>query len=652
MIFKRFFVLLFLFSIAFLAISYPIYSQYYHGVQNEILATEEISVVAAKQKVQKEIYEQIHLLAALKSSVLLTKFVTNRTQENRESLESSFINISTNFHRFDQIRLLSNEGFELIRVNFEKGQGVAVPLADLQDKSQRYYFNETNRLSDHQVYVSQLDLNIEQGQIEQPHKPMLRIATPVIDSKGNRAGVLVVNYLAKGMLDNFRYQMSQRVGQQGMLIDPDGYWLSNHQRINEWGADLGRPEHTFSRLYPEAWPKISSSASGTVFTGQGVFRFESIEPLDFAKSEHGHFKADHYPLFSPSSLSNSDWKIVVYIPNDYIKSQSILYQPLGQLFFVLITLFVAGLAALVAILLTQQQARLIKQKELDDLYNHAPCGYHSLDKNGFFVRINQTELDWLGYSRDEVIGRSFVDFLKNESKGRFYELFDELKVKRKIENEVLEMQCKDGSSFHASSSVRSLQSERDNFAVARASVFDISDRIKLEKKLETLANIDPLTNVSNRRHFYEQANTEFKRAKCSDGKVSIIMFDIDYFKKVNDNYGHDVGDTVLKLLTNEVGKCLRDIDLFARFGGEEFIILLTEQSDDETARVAERIRNTVERLDIETPLGKTLNVTVSLGFTTLTPQDKELDSLIKKSDIALYQAKAQGRNRLIQYSDD
>ncbi|MGO1247563.1 MAG: sensor domain-containing diguanylate cyclase [Oceanisphaera sp.] len=654
MIFTRFILLFSLLSALVLAITYPIYAQYYQGLQDRILANEETSVVAASQMIQKEMYEQLHLMTMMADAAPLIDYVTHGRPEQRVALETFFNNVSTNFHRFDQIRLLDNSGYELVRINLEQGQGTVVAQAELQDKSQRYYFTEAKDLADNQVFVSRLDLNIEQGQIELPHKPMLRFSTPILDRNGERAGVLVLNYLAKGMLESFRRQMSRRVDQQGMLIDPEGYWLSNHERSNEWGADLGRPEHTFARTYPKAWAEISAAASGTIATEQGLFRFQSIKPFNFADSQHAHFKAEHYPLFAPQSMANTDWKLVIFVPYELIQSRSFLYQPLGQSLVALVVCLLAGAALLIAIVTAQQKMRSREQKELNevlsDLYDNAPCGYHSLDAKGDFIRINQTELEWLGYSREEVLGQPFISFLTPESQMRFQEFFDALKTKEQIESVVLEMQCKDGATFYVSSSATALNDQSGHFAVARTSVFDITDRIELEKKLETLANIDALTNISNRRHFYERASLEFKRAVRYQHPLAILMFDIDYFKRVNDTYGHDGGDVVLKRLASTVDHSLRDLDVFARFGGEEFIALLPELSPEQAALVAERVRQEIADLQIELPSGETMSVTISIGVAMLDACDQGLDALIKKADLALYQAKEQGRNRVIEYS--
>lgn len=307
-----------------------------------------------------------------------------------------------------------------------------------------------------------------------------------------------------------------------------------------------------------------------------------------------------------------------------------------------------------AIITNQKQARSREQKELNevlsDLYDNAPCGYHSLDVKAHFIRINQTELEWLGYSREEVLGQPFISFLTPNSQVQFQEFFDALKTEKQIENVVLEMQCKDGATFYVSSSATAQNDQSGDFAVACTSVFDITDRIQLENKLERLAHIDPLTNISNRRHFYDQGKIELKRAVRYQHALAVLMFDIDYFKRVNDTYGHDGGDVVLKQLASHVHDSLRNLDIFARFGGEEFIALLPELSAEQAALVAERLRQEIADMQIVLPSGETMSITVSIGFAMLSPSDKQLDGIIKKADLALYQAKAQDRNRVVEYS--
>ena len=165
---------------------------------------------------------------------------------------------------------------------------------------------------------------------------------------------------------------------------------------------------------------------------------------------------------------------------------------------------------------------------------------------------------------------------------------------------------------------------------------------------ESMAFTDPLTGLYNRRMFLELARKKFNEAKRYHEPFSVVMLDIDHFKKINDTYGHDVGDIALKFLADILKKNIRGSDIVARWGGEEFIILLPKTNLENAFRVAEKIRKLVEMSEIKLPTGQRLKFTVSLGISTYHGHE-DLEELIKEADIALYAAKRKGRNRVEVY---
>ncbi|MCX7796014.1 MAG: diguanylate cyclase [bacterium] len=173
---------------------------------------------------------------------------------------------------------------------------------------------------------------------------------------------------------------------------------------------------------------------------------------------------------------------------------------------------------------------------------------------------------------------------------------------------------------------------------------------RAKETAERLAITDPLTGLFNRRFLEEKLGNELIRAKAYNSYLSIVMADIDHFKRINDTYGHSVGDGVLKMLAVILKSNIRTEDIVARYGGEEFVILLHNASKYDAFRVSERIRLEVEETSF-LEIGVPEKITVSFGISSFPEDGEEPIELIKKADQALYQAKSQGRNRVVTFTE-
>ena len=166
-----------------------------------------------------------------------------------------------------------------------------------------------------------------------------------------------------------------------------------------------------------------------------------------------------------------------------------------------------------------------------------------------------------------------------------------------------------------------------------------------DEELSKLAISDALTGIGNRRQFMEVGGMEWARLQRAERPLSVLMIDADHFKNVNDTYGHMVGDLVLIALANALKNAVRECDLVARIGGEEFAALLPETSLEEGYKAAERVRAAVEAMVVEIPGGQ-LKITISVGLTVGIPGDTEFSTVINRADKGLYAAKHSGRNRV------
>ncbi|QJT07485.1 sensor domain-containing diguanylate cyclase [Oceanidesulfovibrio marinus] len=204
---------------------------------------------------------------------------------------------------------------------------------------------------------------------------------------------------------------------------------------------------------------------------------------------------------------------------------------------------------------------------------------------------------------------------------------------------------KDGTVFPVEHAVAAFRMHGAWYAVG--SVRDKTEQKEAEKELQRLATTDSLTGLANRRHFFDGCRKEIERHKRYGVAVSLLMLDVDLFKKINDTWGHDTGDRVLKEVAAHMLLTLRDVDLCGRIGGEEFAVLLPETDLQGAAEAAERVRASLENICFILEEGARVCVTASLGVAEMGGSEDTLQELIKRADDALYEAKETGRNKVV-----
>jgi diguanylate cyclase (GGDEF)-like protein len=173
-----------------------------------------------------------------------------------------------------------------------------------------------------------------------------------------------------------------------------------------------------------------------------------------------------------------------------------------------------------------------------------------------------------------------------------------------------------------------------------------ADLRSAQGKLQKMATTDFLTGIANIRLFSEAGEREVQRAHRYKRSLALLMIDLDHFKKVNDKYGHAIGDKILVAFAAICKKCLRKTDIFGRLGGEEFAILLPETDVSGGRKFAERLRAIIEKSRIKVE-NKTFYITVSIGVTQLLPDDNQLEAALKRADDNMYEAKRKGRNQVV-----
>ena len=270
------------------------------------------------------------------------------------------------------------------------------------------------------------------------------------------------------------------------------------------------------------------------------------------------------------------------------------------------------------------------------------------------VSYNRLKVEILGYSQDDIpnpVPYSFFtslihpdDYLPvmKNMKDHMDNLTNVYEVEYRIK-------AKDGTYKWFYDRGKVTQRDKNNQAVLAAGiVFDITQKklnemrlIEEKKKLITESLTDPLTGILNRRAILEELSQRMNHHLYDFEHLSILMLDIDFFKKINDNYGHIVGDKVLIKVLEIISQLIRGFDTVGRYGGEEFLVILPNTNSENAYKAAERIRKKIE----ETEFDDIEHLTVSIGFTSYA--DESIESLINKADQNLYEAKRTGRNKVV-----
>lgn len=428
---------------------------------------------------------------------------------------------------YGQVRLLDADGVEIVRINRNKGQLHVVPHDKLQSKIHRAYVQSSLRLRAGEVYVSPLDLNIENQKIEVPHVPVIRFGTPVINSYGERLGVVILNFYASQMLEHFRDIASDSLS-NAMLLNDEGYWLASDNKEACWAFmfvndDPSMKEQTFAKKYPVIWKLTEKGASGQVRNGDGLFTWTTVSP-SFAVNSHAD---STQRLAANVEVSPYQWIVMQHVSNE-------------------------KLAAM---------------------------------ENSIFRNCVWT---WVVLSLITAITLWFT--------------------------------------------MHSIQQSQEH-----------------REELEVRAHHDWLTGLSNLPHLFSKLEQACKKAEMGDVRFFIMYIDLDDFKFVNDRYGHEAGNIVLRHVASVLRKKVRLTDTVARIGGDEYVILLEGLAErDKAAEIAFGILQAFET-PVTLECGSKVYIKSSIGIAGWNKAVTGPDDLMKCADAAMYNSKHGGKNRVSVY---
>ncbi|WP_432822486.1 sensor domain-containing protein [Trichloromonas sp.] len=284
------------------------------------------------------------------------------------------------------------------------------------------------------------------------------------------------------------------------------------------------------------------------------------------------------------------------------------------------------------------------EKRYRDLYHKTPVMLHSIDPNGCLLTVSDLWLKTLGYHRVEVIGRRLTEFMSRRSRQLVEDIhLPEFFKTGDVPNVAYQMVAKDGRPIDVLLSAVAERDSQGAIISSLAVLIDVTERKRAEDKVHRLAYYDTLTGLPNRTLFQDRLSRELMRAQRENSTLEVMFLDLDQFKGINDTLGHGAGDALLQSVAGRLQKCLRDVDTVARFGGDEFVILLAGLDDEQDPSIfARRILDAIASpVTIDE---KELFTTASIGIAVYPTDGTDAETMLRKADIAMYEAKELGRN--------
>jgi diguanylate cyclase (GGDEF)-like protein/PAS domain S-box-containing protein len=536
------------------------------------------------------------------------------------------------------ISLLGPDGAELLRVEDGSSGPEVVDRADLVSHAEKTFYTAGITLARNEMFLSALDVEVEAGQNRVIVTPTLRFVSPVMGLDDQLTGLVVVDYRAS---DLFR-SLTAVNGVTGpvTVLGEDGQRLNDLDALSRVEV-FGVSEPSFAEDHPEEWAAVSAQPRGHSETDLGMFTWETVDVLAALEAELEDMSGTALrPVAAPGSVGS--WTILSVTPAaDIAAARSGI---LGDVLAVAVPVGGVLLAAVGAFVLGQVRRDAAAQhRALAELVIDATSeGVAITDPGGRVVDVNQAYLDISGHRRSDVLGAlpRFLDVAG--------QAFDFSVIGEGIHRH---------GRWHGDLWMRDLRGALRPVAVVASAVegrggrveryvgvvSDIAERQEREQRLRDDASTDGLTGLTNHDGLVRAMAEVANRPDADDIEVAALFCDLDGFKYVNDEFGHAVGDELLIAVSRRIENTIRDADVAARFGGDEFVVLLVDVEDLATAeRTARRI---VERLSepIVVSAGE-VRVSASVSVAICRGSQVRPTILLERSDEAMYAAKRAGRN--------
>ncbi|NTV69023.1 MAG: PAS domain S-box protein [Azonexaceae bacterium] len=446
---------------------------YGHEKTGEQLATlknqEVLNVGLGSASILRHIQSLVGDLRFVADHFALQKLANDPSTPEIGQVEAMFESLAKTKKVYDQIRWINADGHEIVRVDLRDGQPALIPRSQLQYKGDRYYFTEAMQRDAGQIYLSPLDLNIENGNIELPYKPVLRLALPVKDRKGTKQGIVIINYLGNAMLD--RLAIDSNAEAHLALVDSAGYWLHSPDPADEWGFMFKDAKRNLGSRFPTSWARMKER-QGQFLDENGLWTYQSVYPQ---QSE-----TQAAPRIAPSLPAEYRWLVVSYLSNEELSALTD-SGPRMHWVFAGILILLAGLG--IHVLLKTRLRAQESQDRFHAIFDYAMVGIATISPDKTWLSVNPALCRMLGYEAEALMQMNWHELSHPDDLEADKQKMDSV-LRGNSDGYAMEKRFigKDGSIVHTAISARAIRKANGAVDFFVAIVEDISNWVLAESE--------------------------------------------------------------------------------------------------------------------------------------------------------------------------
>ena len=548
---------------------------------------------------------------------------------NRDELKRIFSNMMTNKKIYDSIRFIGIDGYEKVRVNNAANGTTLVTDSVLEFKGDQTYFEEGMKLNFGEIFISPMDLSMNGNEVETPVKPVMRLVLPVFNDQNERQGILVLNYLAKNMLDQIENDSKSNMDMKILLLNDEGYYLLSENSNKDFSFVYADQQGgSFSQENPEIWQAILNNGSGYFDDGKDLYFYTPIYPLEGYRNLHWVL-VGAAPLDVLGVFSNEDNRTIVLIA-------------------ALLILILGIISLVVSWLLLIKKEASSREKITDGIFKNSKEGIMIMDAEMRIVYINKAFSTVTGYTEDEVMGRKPIDF---KSGGKLREIYSNIwktvNEEGNWQGEIVD-ERKDGTTYPKYITISKIFDSKSDTLSNYLEVFeDLTNTRITEEAINKIKHYDEVTGLPTQALF-ELKTREF--IKQYDN-MAIIVLQVTNLNALYDNLGKKSGTILINEVSRRIQTFLRDEDLLGILHKDQFIIARINSNDKlEMGHLMNKMMTYLkEPAEIDE---EKVYLNVSIGIAVFQEDSADLEKLIEYGNIAKNYALQTGDNTYVFYEKE